>query len=338
MWRMRWGFGRDDYRVDPGLYRLGEPDSGSPVLVTANYKFTVDVVRRDTVGVDAWLLVLDTKGINVWCAAGKRTFGTGELIRRIMQSPLPLVAETQTVIVPQLGAPGIASHEVRRATGYRVVYGPIRAADIGAFLDAGMKATDEMRAVTFTMRERLELTPVEVLGSIRGWRALVPIGLFAAASILYVVRAAIWDVPASAGNAAAWGLLAAVFYVVGVLAGGFAVPLLLPWVPGRRFALKGALAGAVFAAPLGAYVLLTYGMLRGGSEPAASLYALPALAGIVGAAAVSSYVAMNFTGSTPYTSPSGVEQELRRWIPVQIVMAGTSVALWAAGILWGVVR
>ena len=35
---------------------------------------TVDLVRGDLAGVDAWLLVLETYGVNVWCAAGKGTF------------------------------------------------------------------------------------------------------------------------------------------------------------------------------------------------------------------------------------------------------------------------
>ena len=32
---VRWGIGRYDYRVEPGLYAMGHPDETSPVLVTA---------------------------------------------------------------------------------------------------------------------------------------------------------------------------------------------------------------------------------------------------------------------------------------------------------------
>lgn len=67
------------YTIDPGLYALGNPDESSPVLVTANYKLTFDRLRQSLPKLDAWVLVLDTKGINVWCAAGKGTFGTGEV-------------------------------------------------------------------------------------------------------------------------------------------------------------------------------------------------------------------------------------------------------------------
>ena len=72
-----------DYRVEPGLYAVGSPTADSPVLVSANYKMSFDRLRSALPGVDAWILVLDTKGINVWCAAGKGTFGTDELVRRI---------------------------------------------------------------------------------------------------------------------------------------------------------------------------------------------------------------------------------------------------------------
>ena len=53
---------RDDYRVRPGLYALGAPGDDSPVLVTANYKLTLDVLRSSLRPADAWLLVVDTAG------------------------------------------------------------------------------------------------------------------------------------------------------------------------------------------------------------------------------------------------------------------------------------
>ena len=79
--KVRWGIGRMNYRVDPGLYSLGNPDALSPVLVSANYKMSFDRLRESLPGRNAWILVLDTDGVNVWCAAGKGTFGTEELTR-----------------------------------------------------------------------------------------------------------------------------------------------------------------------------------------------------------------------------------------------------------------
>ena len=74
------------FRVEPGLYALGDPSTSSPVLVTANYKMSFDRLRSSLPGRDTWILVLDTKGINVWCAAGKGSIGTDELVTCIAET------------------------------------------------------------------------------------------------------------------------------------------------------------------------------------------------------------------------------------------------------------
>jgi len=305
-WKVRWGIGRNGYRVAPGLYALGAPDGNAPVLVTANYKLTFDVVRRELAGLDAWILVLDTRGINVWCAAGEGTFGTGEVVRRVTEARLAEVVSHRRLILPQLGAPGVAAHEVRRGCGFSVVYGPVRARDIRPFLEAGMKASPAMRRVAFPTMDRLVLTPVEITGMLRpaGWAAVVLFLLAGVGPEIFSLGAA-WE-RGFAGVAA----LAA-----GILAGAVVTPTFLPWLPGRAFSVKGGLAGGVLAACAAMWQ-------RG------SLDAPAALALMLAMTAVSSFVAMNFTGATPFTSPSGVEKEMRRALPVQ---AGLTVL---AGLLW----
>jgi len=308
-WRVRWGIGRDRYRVAPGLYALGCPDGNAPVLVTANYKLTFDVVRRDAAGVDAWILALDTRGINVWCAAGERTFGTEEVILRVMEARLPEVVSHRRLILPQLGAPGVAAHEVRKGCGFSVVYGPVRSRDIREYLEAGMKASPAMRRVVFPAMDRLFLTPVEITGSFRpaGWAAVV---LFLLAGVG----------PGVFSLGAAWvrGVAAVTALAAGILAGAVVTPVLLPWLPGRAFSVKGGLAGGVLAA-----FAVTWH--RGALE------APTALALLLAMTAVSSFVAMNFTGATPFTSPSGVEKEMRRALPVQAGLAVLAGLLWVGG-------
>lgn len=305
-WRVRWGIGRDDYKVDPGLYALGEPDPDSPVLLTSNYKLTFDVVRSSVGTLSAWLLVLDTRGVNVWCAAGKGTFSTQELVERVRFSRLADLLSHHRLIVPQLGATGVAAHEVRRQARFGVVYGPVRAKDIPAFLEAGMRATPEMREPTFTLRERLALTPVEIVGMRKpvAWVALAALAL-GLASTRPLTPAAL------AGNA----LGAAAPFLLGALGGAVLTPALLPWLPPRAFAAKGAIVGAL----LGAAFALSPQTSAG------------RLAAVLIAAAVASYVAMNYTGSTPFTSQTGVEREMRRWIPVQAVAAAAGVVAVLAG-------
>ena len=60
----------------------------SPVLVSANYKLSFDCLRSELTGFNAWMLVLDTRGVNVWCSAGKGTFGTNEIVGRVQGEPL----------------------------------------------------------------------------------------------------------------------------------------------------------------------------------------------------------------------------------------------------------
>jgi len=308
-WAMRWGIGRETYRVTPGLYALGTPDATSPVLVTANYKLTFDVVRRDLAGFDAWLLVLDTKGINVWCAAGKGTFGTTELVARIKASRLDEVVSHREVILPQYGAVGVAAHEVRRQSGFKVTYGPVRAVDLPAFIHAGYQATEGMRSTRFSLVERLVLTPVEFtnLWKEMAWAALALFLLGGIGSHGFSLAAA-WE----------RGLAAWLTGLGGVLCGAVLVPLLLPWLPGRAFALKGAL--------LGAAVGLTAALVK-----VDAIGLLNALALLLTVAALSSYCAMNFTGSTPFTSPSGVEKEMRRAIPLQLGAQLLAGVLWMVG-------
>lgn len=308
-WKVRWGIGRDRYRIAPGLYALGAPDGNAPVLVTASYKMTFDVVRRDAAGLSAWILVLDTRGINVWCAAGEGTFGTEEVIRRVMETRLAEVVSHRNLILPQLGAPGVAAHEVRKGCGFTVTYGPVRARDIRPFLEAGMKATPAMRRVVFPTMERLVLTPVEITGLLRpaGW-----------AAVLLILLAGVGPGIFSPGAAWERGIAAVAALAAGILAGAVVTPVLLPWIPGRAFSVKGGLAGGVLAA---------FGVmwLRGNLDVPSAL-ALP-----LAMSAVSSFVAMNFTGATPFTSPSGVEKEMRRALPVQAGLTVMAVLLWVGG-------
>ncbi len=305
-WQLRWGLGRMRYRIAPGLYAVGSPDADAPVLVTANYKLSFDSLRRELAGVDAWILVLETFGINVWCAAGKGTFGTAEIVRRVRESALDKVVAHRTLILPQLGAPGVAAHQVRSESGFEVIYGPVRAADLPDFLLAGGQASAAMRRVSFTTIERLALTPVELtaMGKSIGWGVLVLLLLGAAGPQLFHPTAVL-----------ARSLAAIVAGLAGVISGAVVTPILLPWLPGRAFAAKGVLTGAVVAL---AGLLLFRGRLdfwNGG----ALLLALPAVA---------SWCAMNFTGSSTFTSPSGVEKEMRRAIPLQ------GLALLIAGVAW----
>ncbi|MBE3119019.1 MAG: acetyl-CoA synthase subunit gamma [Candidatus Atribacteria bacterium] len=301
--KARWASTRMSYTVEPGLYAVGGPTAASPVLVSANYKMSFDRLRKTLSGLDLWILVIDTKGINVWCAAGKGTFGTEELVGRIAQVGLGGVVKGRSLILPQLGAPGVAAHEVLKRSGFKVIYGPVRAADIPAFLRAGQKAAPSMRAVRFNLWDRLILTPIELAQVLK--TALILLGIL---FVITLIRGGPAPFLILLGKTAA-GFIP---FLGAILAGAFFTPLLLPIIPGRAFAWKGWLLGL-------AWTMLYLQLTTPWHEwKTALLYLLllPSMA---------SFLAMNFTGATTFTSLSGVVKEMKIALPLQIISAGLGI-------------
>jgi hypothetical protein len=301
--RVRLGIARMHYSVPPGLYRIGNPDENSPVLVTANYKMTADLLRKELAGANAWILVLNTYGINVWCAAGKGTFGTDELVKQIENAGLKSVVAHREIILPQLGAPGVAAHEVRKRTGFSVVYGPVYARDLPAFLVGGKQP--EMRCVRFGLMDRTVLIPMELIPALK-WAPVI-VGL------ILLMRFA-------EGSGTKIGILQDIISYFGAVAMGTVVfQVLLPWIPGRSFVWKGWLLGAIWALSLAFWLrpLLWIAV--------SNLLVLPM---------ITVYLALNFTGSTTFTSLSGVQKEIRLATPVMIASAGLGIALRMASRLW----
>ncbi len=295
----RLGWRRTDrHRVEPGLYALGNPTQDSPVYVTANYTLSFDALRASLKGYDAYILVLNTKGINVWCAAGKGSFGTFELTRRIEQTQLAKVVSHRVLILPQLGASGVAAHEVKKQTGFLIKYGPVRAEDLPEYIRNGT-ATPEMRQVRFDIRDRLVLIPVEVVG------LFLPMLL--AAILFYFLGG--W---LSVGAVATTVLGAAILFFI-----------LFPWLPSQDFSTKGMFLGFMLSLP---FVIIALSDSTN-SPWIRLLYAIPFLLAMP---AVSGFITLNFTGSSPLASRSGVKREIFKYIPVMAWMAGISIALFLA--------
>jgi hypothetical protein len=205
--------------------------------------------------------------------------------------------------LPQLSATGVSATKVKKECGFSVIWGPVRSKDIKPFLYNGMKADKAKRMVTFSFMERLVLVPVELSLVIKP-----ALWIFLGAIILSGIGPEIFSISSSLSR----GLIAVVAVLSGILAGAVAVPLLLPWIPFRAFSVKGAILGII--AGLG----IAFGFLE-------DVHLTAAVSILLLSAAISSYLAMNFTGATPYTSPSGVEKEMRKAIPLQAaaILIGT---------------
>lgn len=299
---------RNTYAIPPGLYAVGSPSAESPVLVSANYKLSFDALRFELGNVSAWLLVIDTRGINVWCAAGKGTFSTEEIVHSLNRFSVERVVSDRCLIVPQLAGPAVCAADVKARSGFSVLFGPVRSKDLEAYLQNDCEATDKMRMVTFSLKERAELVPVEFYLLLKPLLIILPLCL-----IISGIGPGLFSIQAMLDRG---GLLMAATMAAIVVGGGL-VPVLLPWLPGRQFWIKGVLPGFIAG----------YGVLYWGGHGAEISVGVPLLLWTV---TVSSYLAMNFTGSTPFTSPSGVEYEMRRGLPVQVICTIAAAGFWIA--------
>jgi acetyl-CoA decarbonylase/synthase complex subunit gamma len=313
--KARFGVFRMDYSVAPGLYALGNPHDNSPVLVTANYKMSFDRLREALPGRNIWILVLDTIGINVWCAAGKGTFGTEELVRRIKSSGLSSIVKHRKLILPQLGAPGVAAHKIAKLSGFKVQYGPIRAEDLPAYLDAGSKATAQMRIMTFPLKERAVLIPIELMEALKPFLIIAPILLIISGVI---GPAGFW------ANASSYGFFAVLALLSAIVSGAVFNALLLPYLPGRAFSVKGLSIGIVIALILLYLRNINLQAWPGRIETLSWLLIIPA---------ISAFLAMNFTGGSTYTSLSGVKKEMRWALPLQIAAIAVGIVTWIGALL-----
>ncbi len=310
---------RTHYTVPPGLYAIGKPNTRSDVFVSANYKLSFDILRRSLKGLNGWILVLDTKGINVWCAAGKGTFGTQELIKRITVTQLDKIVKRKWIIVPQLGAPGVNAAIVRKRTKFEVLFGPVSAQDIPAFIDGDYQASKEMRSIRFALLDRMVLTPIELNSALKRFP-------LCALSVLIIFGLQ----PSGILFKDAWtgGLPFLVLGLIAIIAGAFLTPVLLPFIPSRAFAIKGGIIGLLATIVCVQFTALCH------------VTSIPLIImSYIFFPLLTSYIALQFTGSTTFTSLSGVKKELKSGIPIYIAGGVISLILLIVYKLayWGII-
>lgn len=193
-------------KVRSGLYAVGHPSADSPVLVTGNFDLTVRRLIHAIDGkVDVWLLVADSAGINVWCAAGGGYFTAEKVIAAMKSSHLDEVVNHHALILPQLCANGVDGWRIRKETGWGVQWGPPRAVDVPAYLTGKGKKTDEMRWVKFPLTDRLEMVTV----------AMGFYGLLILLPVLIMWRRMFWPI------------------ALGMIGLSYFYAMVHPWLPGR---------------------------------------------------------------------------------------------------------
>lgn len=168
--------------VKTGLIKIGKPGRNSPVFLTCNYHLTVQRVKRSLRGMDAYLLVANSRGINVWCGAAGGHFTNHSVISVLKTSGIEELVDHKTVVLPQLAASGIEAKDIHEKTGWKVVWGPVYARDIPLFIGNKLMKTPGMRQVGFSWVQRIEIAaawafPISVVAALIAvlfWRQAIP--------------------------------------------------------------------------------------------------------------------------------------------------------------------
>ncbi len=280
------------FPTQTGLRLIGQPGPDAPVLVTCNFDLTVRRVIRALRGVDCYLLVVSSKGINVWCAACGGLLNAHSIISVLKTSRIADRVRHRRLILPQLSAPGVDVTRVEQETGWHCTFGPVYADDIPAYLGTGYHKTDAMHQAAFPLRQRLEMAvmwagPISLLAGL-------PLAVFRPASLPGAL-ALVW----------AFSLFLFIFYEA-----------ILRYVPGPVSLVKTTVLGLA-----GVVGLLAYGLLVGG-------WSAGALAGwSAGTLLTALLLGFDLDGSSPLYAGSTVAYWGRRWPSVYRLWAAIGYEL-----------
>jgi ubiquinone/menaquinone biosynthesis C-methylase UbiE len=214
--------------VRSGLYRIGSPTPDSPLLLTGNFYLTFKQVVKALQGRHCWLLVQDTEGWNVWCAADAHIFSAEKAVA-LMRAYDAIhdgdsLLNHKTIVVPRLG--GRIARRLSELTallpgsgkGWRVIKGPIEARDLPAFIEGGLATTRPMRSLRryYSLPQRLRVGTLTAL-----------IAILCALPFLFILREFL------------------PFFLAFGLASSFVLGIFHYWIPGRTGVVKELLLGAL---------------------------------------------------------------------------------------------
>jgi len=299
--------------IDPGLYKSGNPNKTSPIIVTANYEFTYIKVMRDLKGIDAWVLCVDSNGINVWCAARGNDFGNNQLIEAVEATGLKDITEKKTLILPQLSAGGVATPELQKKSKnfpFRVVFGPVWSKDLLEFIkNRPARKPDGMKLARFTLKHRFRgfITHTTFL-----LRKIFLLPLFASFLILFVLNLIglvdkLWWV----GELLLW-----------ITISNLLITFLFPISKfTRRFIYKGIFFGILNVVVLGALTYMLHNSI---------VYILWNISFFFW---ISFFSTMSLSGYTMATSPSEIQEEYPIFSTINRILLAISVISMVFGII-----
>ena len=146
------------FPCEPDTVLIGNPNKSSPVLVTCNFDYTVRHLKNylEKEQLDCFLLVVNTKGTNVWCAAAEGIFTTDIVLSHLKVYNVGKLVNHHQLILPQLSVAGVKRKELQEH-GWEGIYGPVYFADLKEFLNNGLTKNKDMQALEYGYWERFKM-------------------------------------------------------------------------------------------------------------------------------------------------------------------------------------
>jgi len=94
-----------------GIIEINKPNKNSPVFITGNYALTVIRVKRALKKIRCYLLVANSRGMNVWCGATGGHFTSNDIISIFKVRGIEERVDKKIAILPQLAATRIGKKE-----------------------------------------------------------------------------------------------------------------------------------------------------------------------------------------------------------------------------------
>jgi len=122
-------------QVKQDIYKVGEPDENSPIIVTTNFALTYFLVKGEIENskIPAWLAIMDCDGLSVLTAWAAGKFSAGKIAQFIKESGIEEKLNHKELIIPGYVAMLKAAIE-DKLSGWKVIVGTKEASGIPAFL------------------------------------------------------------------------------------------------------------------------------------------------------------------------------------------------------------
>lgn len=122
-------------RIEQGIYRIGQADEQSPLLVTVDFALTYFIVSGEVERskVPSWILIPDAGGYSVLTAWASGKLNAKSIAKAIKDFEAESKLKTRELIIP--GKVAVLKSDIEdELPGWKVIVGPREASSLTAFL------------------------------------------------------------------------------------------------------------------------------------------------------------------------------------------------------------